>query len=183
MKKFKLTFPLVFSFLLFANVYAQTKPESADEVIKEAKTEAAKSNRNVFVIFHASWCVWCHRMDSAMNDKSIKSFFDKNYVIKHLTVDERADKKILENPGAMALLTKYNGDQQGIPYWFILDKHGKLLADSRVHSESGELTGNNVGCPAQTGEVAYFIRVLKNTSPLSDQQLQLVQKRFLQIGN
>ena len=94
MREFKSAFLLIFSFLLFANVYAQTKAESADEVIKEAKTEAAKSNRNVFVIFHASWCVWCHRMDTAMNDNFIKSFFDKNYVIKHLTVEESADKKI-----------------------------------------------------------------------------------------
>ena len=180
---FKLSIPLVLSFLLTTNVYAQTKPATADEVVKAAKMEAAKSNRNVFVIFHASWCVWCHRMDTAMNDTTIQSFFEKNYVIKHLTVDERGDKKILENPGAMALLTKYNGDQQGIPYWFILDKNGKLLADSRIHSESGELAGNNVGCPAQPGEVAYFIRVLKNTSSPSDRQLELIQKRFLQIGN
>lgn len=183
MKVSKLIIPIVFSFLLVTNVYAQTKPETADEVIKEAKAEAAKSGRNIFVIFHASWCVWCHRMDTAMNDKTIQSFFDKSYVIKHLTVDERDSKKNLENPGAAALLTKYHGDQQGIPYWFILDKNGKLLADSRVHSESGELTGNNVGCPVQPGEVAYFIRILKNTSHLFDGQLELIQKRFLQIGH
>lgn len=180
---FKLSIPLVFSFLLITNVYAQTKPATADEVIKEAQMEAAKSNRNVFVIFHASWCVWCHRMDTAMNDKTIQSFFDKNYVIKHLTVDESAGKKNLENPGAAVLRTKYHGDQQGIPYWFILDKNGKLLADSRLHSESGEVTGNNVGCPARPDEVAYFIQVLKNTSHLSAAQLELIRKRFLQIGH
>lgn len=183
MKIFKLAVSLVFSFLLVANVYAQTKPESADEVINEAKAEAAKSNRNIFVIFHASWCIWCHRMDTAMNDESIQSFFNKNYVIKHLTVDETDNKKNLENPGAAALRIKYHGDQQGIPYWFILDKNGKLLADSRIHSETGELTGNNVGCPAQPDEVAYFIRVLKNTSHLSDGQLKLIRERFLQIGH
>jgi hypothetical protein len=121
-------------------------------------------------------------MDTALNDKSIKPFIDKNYLIKHLTVDESEDKKYLENPGAAALRTEYHGDQQGIPFWFIIDKEGKLLADSRLHSEDGKVTGNNVGCPAQTAEVAYFIKVLEKTSHLSDAQLMLIQKRFLKIS-
>jgi hypothetical protein len=117
-----------------------------------------------------------------MNDETIKSFFDKNYVIKHLTVDESLNKKNLENPGASALRTKYHGDQQGIPYWFIIDKNGKLLADSRIHSDDGKVIGNSVGCPAKPDEVAYFIKVLKKTSDLSKEQLDLVQKRFSKIG-
>lgn len=176
--------PILFLLSLFiiTNVHAQTKPESAEQVIKEAKTEAAKTNKNIFVIFHASWCGWCHRMDTAMNDITIKSFFDNNYVIKHLTVDESPNKKELENLGANALRTKYHGDQQGIPYWFILDKDGKLLADSRVHSDDGKVIGISVGCPAKPDEVAYFIKVLKETSGLSEAQQELVQKRFLKIG-
>jgi hypothetical protein len=168
--------------LLFNNAAAQPKPPSAEQVINEAKAEAAKTNKNILVIFHASWCVWCHRMDTAMNDKSIKSFFDKSYVVKHLTVDESKDKKGLENPGAVALRTEYHGDKQGIPYWFIIDKTGKLLADSRIHSDDGKVTGNNVGCPAQPGEVAYFIKVLKKTSRLTDDELQKIQERFCKIS-
>ncbi len=176
----KVVLTVVFYMFLTTNVNAQ--PKAATEVIKEAKAEAAKSNRNIFVIFHASWCVWCHRMDTAMNDKTIKSFFDNNYVIKHLTVDESKDKKDLENPGAAALLTEYHGNQQGIPYWFILDKNGKLLADSRVHSDDGKVSGNNVGCPVQPTEVAYFVKVLKKTSDLTDAQLNIIRTRFLKIG-
>lgn len=178
-KLFTVFFVFVF---VITNVHAQTKTESAAEVMKEAKAEAAKTKKNIFVIFHASWCIWCHRMDTAMNDETVKSFFDKNYVIKHLTVDESDNKKDLENPGAAALRTKYNGDQQGIPYWLIFDKNGKLLADSRLHDENGKVTGNNVGCPTQPGEVDYFIRVLKKTSHLSDAELQIIKTRFLKIG-
>jgi hypothetical protein len=122
-------------------------------------------------------------MDTAMNDEAIKSFFDKNYVIKHLTLDESKDKKELENPGAAALRTKYHGDQQGIPYWFIIDKSGKLLADSRLHSDDGTVAGNNIGCPVQLDEVAYFIKVLKKTSELSDAQLKMIRNRFLEISH
>lgn len=168
--------------LSFTCAMSQTKPASAVQVMNEAKTEAAKTDKNILVIFHASWCIWCHRMDTAMNDKTIQAFFDKSYVIKHLTVDENEDKKYLENPGAAALRSEYHGDQQGIPFWFIIDKNGKLLEDSRLHSEGGKITGNNVGCPTEPGEVDYFIKVLKKTSHLTDAQLALIQKRFLKIS-
>ena len=166
------------SFFLITGIQAQVKPLSANEVITQAKAEAAKAHKNIFIIFHASWCGWCRKMDAAMSYNSIKQFFDKTYVVKHLTVDESPEKKNLENPGAAELRTKYKGDKQGIPYWFILDANGKLLADSRLHSDDGKVTGNNVGCPAQPDEVNYFIRVIKKTSDLNDMQLALIHERF-----
>lgn len=168
---------------MITNVYAQKNVESAAAIIKEAKKEAAESNKNFFVIFHASWCIWCHRMDTAMNDQTVKSFFDNNYVIRHLTVYERGEKEKLNTPDADKLMTKYGGDDsQGIPYWLILDKDGKLLADSRLHSDDGTLTGSNVGCPAKQDEVDYFIKVLQKTSHLTDEQLQAIRARFLKIN-
>ncbi|HSV12207.1 MAG TPA: thioredoxin family protein [Hanamia sp.] len=177
MKGFKLLIAALI--LISSNGNAQTEIQSADTVIKEAKSEAANSVKNIFVIFHASWCIWCHTMDAAMNDESIKSFFDKNYIIKHLTVDERGEKEKLNNPRANELRIKYGGADQGIPYWFILDKNGKLLADSRLHSDDGSITGSNVGCPAKEEEVNYFVKVLKKTSHLSAHQLDLIRIRFL----
>jgi len=182
MKILKFLGLFLFSGFIITSACAQMPPQSAEKIIKEAKAEATKTNKNIFVIFHASWCIWCHRMDTAMNDETIKPFFDKSYVIKHLTVDESKDKKNLENAGAAVLLTNYHGDQEGIPYWFILDKKGKLLADSRLHSDNGKVTGNNVGCPAKPDEVAYFIKVLKKTTDLTDEQLEMIRKRFLKIG-
>ncbi|MEO6813479.1 MAG: thioredoxin family protein [Ginsengibacter sp.] len=178
MKIVKLLITASLTFLFVANICAQTKPPSAWEVVKGAQSEALKAHKNVFIIFHASWCVWCRKMDTAMNDKSIKSFFDKNYVIRHLSVDESPGKKNLENPGATELREKYKGDHQGIPYWFIINADGKLLADSRLHSEDGQLTGNNVGCPATPVEVGYFVRVIKKTSELNDTQLASIRERF-----
>ena len=182
MKLFKLSAISISLLFSFTFAKSQTKPEFATKIMKHAEAEAAKTNKNVFVIFHASWCIWCHRMDTAMNDNSIKLFFDNNFVIIHLTVDESEGKKDLENPGANELRTQFHGDQQGIPFWVIIDKNGKVLADSRIHSEDGKLTGNNVGCPTQPDEVSYFIKVLKKTSRLTNSQLAMVQARFLKIG-
>jgi thioredoxin-related protein len=172
-------------FALFASLtsalHAQDAPRHTNDILKEAYQKAAREKKNVFVMFHASWCGWCHKMDTAMNDKSVKQFFDDNYVITHLVVYEPAEKKNLENPGAMELLKKYNGDNHGIPYWLVFDKNGRLLADSQMRPQgAGPSTkGTNTGCPASPEEVEHFIKVLETTTSLNAEQLSLVKNRFL----
>lgn len=176
MKKIFLSF---FMLLAIISVQSQQPVPSAADILKEALQKAATENKNVFVMFHASWCVWCHRMDTSMNDKAVKKFFDDNYVITHLVVDESKDKKNLETPGGAELKTKYNGDQQGIPFWLVFDKDGKLLSDSKMRKEDeGPEKGDNTGCPASEKEVAFFIDVLKRTSSLNKEQLEIIRKRF-----
>jgi len=169
MKKYFLLFALS---LAFASIGKAQQTPSANEVLKEARAKAAKENKKVMVIFHASWCGWCHKMDTSLNDPSVKSFFDKNYVITHLTIAESEGKKNLENPGAEELNKRWGGENQGIPFWVIMDKDGTILADSQVEP------GKNVGCPATQEEVAHFISVLKKTSSITDQQVAAVEKRF-----
>ena len=117
-----------------------------------------------------------------MNDPACKKFFDDNYVIRHLVVHESKDKKNLENPGSIDLLTKYGGTDMGIPFWLIFDQDGKLLADSKI-SPPGKTTppvAQNCGCPAAKEEVSYFINVLRKTSNIDDQQADIIEKRFRQ---
>ena len=115
-----------------------------------------------------------------MNDNAVKKFFDDNFIIRHFVVYESKEKKNLENPGAMELLTKYHGNDDGIPYWLIFDKNGNLLADSQIRppGASMDIKGKNSGCPANEEEVNYFIMVLKKTSALNAQQLALIEERF-----
>jgi thiol-disulfide isomerase/thioredoxin len=170
---------LAFIMMFSAAVKAQPSPPSANDILKEAYVQAAKENKNVFIMFHASWCGWCHKMDKSMNDTACKKFFDDNFVIRHLVVDESNDKKNLENPGANELRTKYYGDGQGIPFWLVFDKDGKLLADSKERSAGqGQDSGQNTGCPAAASEVEYFISILKKTTKLNSTQLEIIRKRF-----
>ena len=170
---------------LTETVSGQHRQPTAGEIMQEALQTATKENKNVFIIFHASWCGWCHKMDSAINDKSCKDFFYKNYIIRHLVVDEYGDKKNLENPGANELRTKYHGDNEGIPFWLIFDKEGNLLADSQARPTDADLNtkGENIACPATQKEVAYFIEVLKKTSQISEAEQTAVQERFRQNEN
>ncbi|SFE91752.1 Thioredoxin-like [Chitinophaga sp. CF118] len=169
---------VLFSTMLFAQA---TPPPSADQVLSEAMKQATKEHKSVFIMFHASWCGWCRKMDESMNDPAIKAYFDNNYVIRHLTVTESKGKENLENPGAAELLKKYNSDGLGIPVWFIFDNKGKLLADSHLRPEGTgfDVKGSGIiGCPAQKDEVDEFIKSLKKSSSLKENELAAIAVRF-----
>lgn len=145
---------LIFSFLLavgFAN--AQT----ATEILAKAQNQAKIENKNVFVIFHASWCGWCKKMEKNMDDPKVKSYFDSNYVKTFITVQERAEKKNLETPGGDLINEKFGGKNQGLPFWVILDANGNVLEDSKVN-------GENIGGPASEDEVVNLISKLEKTT-------------------
>lgn len=178
----KHTFALFFATLLLAATgYAQSAPASAEAVLKEASVQAAREHKKVFIIFHASWCGWCHRMDSIMANADCKKLFADNFVIRHLTVQEAKGKEHLENPGGTAMMEKYQGKGKGIPFWLIFDANGKLLADCLMRPDGAGLDkpGENTGCPATKEEVAHFVKVLKQTTALNAGQLAVIEKNFI----
>lgn len=175
----KSTFLSFLMLVTLVSVKGQEAVPSAADILKKAYQQAAKENKNVLLMFHASWCGWCHRLDKSLNDDACKKFFNDNYIITHLVVDESNEKKHLENSGATELKVKYNGEGQGIPFWIVLDKEGNLLSDSKIRKEGeGQDKGDNAGCPATEKEVEFFISVLKKTSSMTNDQLEIIRKRF-----
>ena len=169
----------VLLFTTITSLFAQKAPLSSEEIMKEAFTSAKKQNKKVLVMFHASWCGWCHKMDTSLNDASVKKFFDDNFVIRHLVVFESKGKENFENPGALEMLTKFEAQDQGIPFWLIFDKDEIFLADSRMPAlVNGTQKLQNTGCPASKEEVNYFIDVLKKTTDLKEDQLEKIRTRF-----
>lgn len=176
MKNLLLAIATLFSFTI---AQAQTAP-TANALLQAAYAKAAKENKKVFVKFSASWCVWCHKMDASIKDPAVSKFFDDHYVFVIMTVDENPEHKNLENAGANEIRTKLNGDGTGIPFWVVLDSKGNLLADSyiRTATQTPADKGTNIGCPAQPGEVAAFIDVLKKTSDITPDQEKAVTEVF-----
>ncbi|MBS1528713.1 MAG: thioredoxin family protein [Bacteroidetes bacterium] len=168
------------SLLIAFSALAQTTPEPTETVLNNAYATAAKENKKVILIFHASWCSWCHKMEASINDPSCNKFFNDNYVVAYLDVQENAGKQSLENPGGNELLAKYNADKAGLPFWLILDARGNTLANSLMKADGSTSTAatDNVGCPATEKEVDYFVKLLKSTSKLSDGELAIIKTRF-----
>jgi thiol-disulfide isomerase/thioredoxin len=180
MKKYLLLFTILFTVKTLC--FAQETPLATDVVLKQAYAQAKKENKKVLLMFHASWCGWCKKMDASLNDPTCKKLFDDNYVIAHLDVLEQRAKSNLENPGSLDQLKAFKGEKSGLPFWVILDAKGKLLADSQIRPSGTSLDtpGESMGCPAQNNEVAYFAQLLKATSKLNDDQLAIISKRFAQ---
>lgn len=180
----KIIFVATFLLGLLTVRYSFAQSEAAlpaETILAHAEKQAASTHKKVFLLYHASWCKWCHVMDTLMSKPEVKAFFDKNYVITHLSVMENGDNVKLENPGAAALLEKMGGADSGIPYWVILDDKGAVLANSRLKSASEPLTGvngDNTGCPIDAAGRSYFLTVLSKTSSMTPAQLKIVEKVF-----
>lgn len=180
----KITTLILTSIFAISILSGQNAPEPADRVLKDACRQAAAEKKNVMIIFHASWCGWCKKLDAAMNDPACKDFFEKSYVIRHLTILESKEKKNLENPGANELYEQNGGKGSGIPYMLIFDRNGKMLSDSKMTvTESGQAKRSNIGCPSSDAEITAFVEILKKTSSINDSQAEKISRRFAQNRN
>ncbi len=171
---------VLFAFLLSASFIKREAPPAADTVIKDACHEASGAHKRVMIVFHASWCTYCHKLDSLMESPECKALFDKSYVVRHLVIMESKDKKDLENPGAQELYDKYASKNSGIPYFLIMDADGTMVADSRIKAQGvkPDNTGDNIGFPTEKAEVVYYMQVLKATTSLSDSELGVIQHKL-----
>lgn len=157
----KVTLTLFVSLFTITLLLGQdTKPKTADKILKASYIEAKVSDKNVFLIFHASWCSWCKRLDKAMQSDELKKIFEDNYIITHLDVQERGDKiKELENPGGNEVMKNLGGEKSGLPFYVFLDAASKKLADSNVMPEN-----QNIGYPGSDEEIAAFGKLLKTSA-------------------
>lgn len=160
---------LIGSLLVFQLNFAQ---EKADIVLNKALTEAKAQKKNVLLVFHASWCKWCKVMENNMKLPETKPLFDKNFVTTYLDVQERGEKKSLENPGGQEIMNKYKGQNAGLPFWLVINPKGEVLADS--FNEKGE----NLGSPSTHEEVGSFLAKLEKSSKLNKEELQTIEKAF-----
>ena len=53
-------------FGVFIAISSFANAQTATEILAKAQNQAKIENKNVFVIFHASWCGWCKKMEKKL---------------------------------------------------------------------------------------------------------------------
>ena len=150
-------------------------PEPAKALIKKAVKASESSGKSICVIFHASWCGWCKRLESALDAPEVKPLMEKHFITVRLDVLEQpAKKSALENAGAEPLLKDLGGEKSGLPFYAFLDAKEKKLADSNV------MQGNsNIGYPGTAEEIAAFVKVLRTAAPkMTDAEADTISSYF-----
>lgn len=149
---------LVLAAALSATAFETRKP--AKQEIDGAVAKAAKSKKNVYIMFTASWCGYCKLHKKFMDEN--KEFYAKNFEYIEIYVNESPELKNSETPGGADYLKKWKGEKSGIPYLVMLNSKGEVLGNSLAKQDDG---ASNIGHPMTDAEIETYMKLLTKAAP------------------
>jgi len=166
---------LLLGFMLAVLGTAGAGVPTAQRVIANAKAQAAAEHKTILLLFGASWCPWCKRLDDFIEAPKIQPIFARHFVLARIDVQEHGDKASLNTPGGAELGTQMGARRNGLPFFAFLDEQGELIVNS-IRPLPGKSEGENIGHPTAPEEVDYFMQMLEKVSPpLSPAESQAIE--------
>lgn len=153
-------------------------PAPARDVIAAVRTRARSSGKAPLVLFHASWCGWCRKLERTLSLPEVKPIVEQHFELAWLDVQERGTKKALENPGGNEVLAEWGGAEAGLPFYAVLDAKGAVLASALMHGPDGRPSGA-AGFPGTAQEIDHFLwMVKKGASAITPSELETLRRAF-----
>jgi thioredoxin-related protein len=155
--------------LEFLNTH-RAEPLKAEGILKAALTEAAKTERCVFLHFGAPWCGWCLKLDAWLAQPKIAEIIGKDFVTVKIDQDRMT--------GAKEVFARYNAKaDSGIPWFVFLDAKGKVVATS-------DGPKGNIGFPYQGHEIDHFVAMLRKAKKrISDDEVDTLRRSLIPPAN
>ena len=149
--------------LLLAFFPALAFSQSASDLFTRGKTRAKAEQKNVLLVFSASWCGPCKLYERFLEDPQMSSITEKALVVVRVDMGERPrDPAHADTPDGLALRTELGAaGEPGFPFLVITDENGSPIVNSYRNGNAEA----NVGYPAAPEEIDWYVEMLKRAAP------------------
>ena len=170
----KPVFTFIFIVLVCLYSRADRKLTVAETILTAAQKQAKHDHKGIFLVFGASWCTPCKRLDGVLDAPANRSVIEKYFVVTRLSVAEQyGGNPKLNTPGGDKLFSRFGGPGNNVPFVVLLDHKGELIVNSNRPISEDKL--DNIGYPDQPLEILWFMTMLKKAAPvMSDSEVQTV---------
>jgi thiol-disulfide isomerase/thioredoxin len=150
-------------------VSEDTKPvtmPTANELLRQAKVTANAEQKNILLVFTASWCGPCHLFEAFLKDPQIQPILARNFVPVRIAVGEEVKgKPYLNTPGGDFMRLPLAGvAQPGFPFLAVLTPKGDTIVTSN-RPDAPSKDEANIGYPATHAEIDWFMKMLQESAP------------------